>query len=355
MADGEPGPAAPLPSERLESSLRRWVAAGVITEEQAAAIRELEPADAGGVRGRATGSLLAEAFGYLGGALILIAAAMVTARYWNDLGTTARLLLGVLTAVLLLAGGALVPGSGAAPGRIRAVLWGASSLAAAAVVALGGDAARWSPEVIAMVASATLAGWSALLWALRPHLLQQVTAFAGAAGLLATATGQLPDARTLPALAVWALAMTWFVLAWGGLLRPRRGALLLAAVVAIVAAFPFTQHGPGIAFATVTVLALLAVAIGSQDLVLLGVASVGVLILVPRVVRHYLPGTIPAVLALLGCGVGLVAAAIWVARRDRGATQPRPWWRQAPPGLAVAASTGIVLVSTAVVLGAGTR
>ena len=85
----------------LASSLRAWVTAGLIDEDQAKAIlsHEAEPSDERRV------PLIAEVLGYLGGSLALIAAFILAGEFWPDLESWARLLLvGAGTAAFLAAG-----------------------------------------------------------------------------------------------------------------------------------------------------------------------------------------------------------------------------------------------------------
>ena len=99
----------------LDALLTRWVADGLVSAEQADAIRAAErdvpvvaqPELAGPpAPGR---SLLVEALGYLGGVVILVAAGLVTARFWNDLSEGGRVTLGALATVLLVGAGLRVP------------------------------------------------------------------------------------------------------------------------------------------------------------------------------------------------------------------------------------------------------
>ncbi|WP_214403811.1 DUF2157 domain-containing protein, partial [Pseudonocardia lacus] len=101
--------------------LRRWVDGGLITAEQAGRIRDAEgldgtaPRDAAGApagegapphRGA---SLVAEGLGYVGGALVLVAAVLIAGTFWDALGAGGRLALVLVAAGLLLGVGAAAP------------------------------------------------------------------------------------------------------------------------------------------------------------------------------------------------------------------------------------------------------
>src|SRR5690349_347994 len=108
------------PAVEVTALLRRWVEGGLITAEQAGRIRAAEgledpddrtapdptptptPAPAPG-RG---GSLVAEALGYVGGALVLVAAVLIAGTVWDALGPAGRLGLVLAATALLLGVGA---------------------------------------------------------------------------------------------------------------------------------------------------------------------------------------------------------------------------------------------------------
>src|SRR5512142_2065744 len=81
--------------ERLRAALDRLVAAGTITPAQAAAVRQEVASDgtAPGTRlARPTWTtVLAEIGGYVGGAFVFGAAAVLVSDNWKDLSTAARL------------------------------------------------------------------------------------------------------------------------------------------------------------------------------------------------------------------------------------------------------------------------
>src|SRR4051812_34892145 len=74
----------------LATRLQGWVGLGLITRAQADRILAVErgehPAPA-----RRPASILAEALGYVGGVLILVATAVLVGRFWADLSVTGRL------------------------------------------------------------------------------------------------------------------------------------------------------------------------------------------------------------------------------------------------------------------------
>ena len=105
----------------LATRLQGWVGLGLITRAQADRIMAVErgehPAPA-----RRPASILAEALGYVGGVLILVATAVLVGRFWADLGVTGRLVVTFGAVALLIGVGAVVATAGPG-GRLRAVLW----------------------------------------------------------------------------------------------------------------------------------------------------------------------------------------------------------------------------------------
>jgi len=115
-----------LDRRELSELVQHWVDAGIITDQQADEIRSdrglgqvlAEPAPAA-----ARGSLVAEALGYLGGAIMLVALGLAAGRFWPNLSLPVRLGVAATAAALLLAAGGFVQaGRGNAPDRLRSVL-----------------------------------------------------------------------------------------------------------------------------------------------------------------------------------------------------------------------------------------
>ncbi|MGH7562798.1 MAG: DUF2157 domain-containing protein, partial [Gemmatimonadota bacterium] len=89
----------------LEARLARWVRAGLVSEEQARAIRAAERAE--GVVPEES-SLAATALGYLGASVALVGGVVAASREWADVGTGSRLALAAGATLLLLAAGWVV-------------------------------------------------------------------------------------------------------------------------------------------------------------------------------------------------------------------------------------------------------
>ncbi|HEX6419826.1 MAG TPA: DUF2157 domain-containing protein [Acidimicrobiales bacterium] len=255
--DGPPG---------LASDLARWTDAGLLSDAQASAIVAWESDRAAAPPAPPSTSrvpIVAEALGYLGGALGVAGLGLVVARYWPDVPTVARVALSALVALALLAAGALVrEQADPALARLRWFLWlgsaGASALAAGVLVAdgLGADALA-----VAAAAGLAVAIHSGPLWWGHVRPLQQAAALGGLAVAAGTALAWL-TATGPGGLAVMAVGAGYLA---AGLRTSRpvttltvaAGAVTVAVGAAVVAG---GWEGPGLVLAVLAAFALLAVA-----------------------------------------------------------------------------------------------
>lgn len=343
----------------LRALVGHWVEAGLVTPEQAGLLLADagEQADTDHPRGPVSG-LLVEAFAYLGGVVVLVAATVLADRYWDEVARPLRLGLLALCAVLLLAAGAAVPQRLADAGaRLGSVLWLLSTAASCLLlVSAAGERQGWSGDDVALVASAGTAGYAWALWRRRPALLQHVVLFAAvlstAAGLAAHVDG---GGGSAVGVAVWGAAVCWSLLAWGGLLGPRAAGYALAAAGAVAGTVPTSEHDWGLLLGGLTVALVVAAAVLRADLVLLAVGAVGALVVLPVLVGRFLPGGVAAPLLLLVVGVALLAVAVRLSRRTvpRGPYAGRVRLPAATLLRAVGAAGVVALLSAAAVLALG--
>jgi hypothetical protein len=321
----------------LDALLDRWVADGLLSTDQAVAIRAVEPGMRVSARPAATPdrapastelrSLLTEALGYLGGVVILVAAGLVAARFWHDLSTGGRVALAAVATALLVAAGLRVPrGAGdlyTDPGRrLTAVLLGLGVVGTAVTLGLvGAEVLDLTGEGTALLTSAGAAFTGATLAWRRPSVVQQVATvvpLAVAAGVLASRLGADVFGT---GVAIWLVGPAWFALGALGLFGPRRADAPLAAAVCVAGAVTATSTDAGIALALATTVAVVALALAWRDLLLLGIGAVAAFLVLPPAVGAWFPGSLAAPIALLVVGVGLVVVAVTMARgglRHRG-------------------------------------
>jgi hypothetical protein len=256
----------------LASDLARWVADGLVSDDQAAAILVREQTRAAATVGapapvvpaRRGIPVVAEALGYLGVMLGVVGLVLIVARYWPDMATPWRVALSATGGLALLWAGALIPEqTDPALARLRWFLWLGSAAATAlcAAVLTADGFGTDSQEAVTAAAAGSAALHSGLLWSWHKRPLQQLTALGGlavfAGALVAGLTGGGPAGLT-----VWVIGVAYVVV---GL---RRGTplptltLATGAVTAVVGAAVLTGdwQAVGLAFSVVNALALLAVA-----------------------------------------------------------------------------------------------
>jgi hypothetical protein len=306
--------------DALRRDLRRWTEAGLITTEQATAIEASELAavsPAGSERGRVP--FVVEALGYVGGALAVVAGFIATADLWRDMSRGVLEGFAAAGCLVLLAGGAaLRSADDPAFGRLRSVLFLLSAACLAAFCALFGDDHRsddeWLVLVVALITAAYLLGLH--LW--HRSLLLVIALFvalAVAAGAFNVVIDGSDDAWRV-GLAVWLLAVVWSAGAGRvGALMPVDGVLLAGVGGAFVGAQLMMTRGLGHLVAVVTVTAVIVAGTILRRSWMLALGTLGVLIVVPQTATRFLPDAVGAPVAVFAVGAGLVAVAVWLARR----------------------------------------
>ena len=250
--------------------LDRWVAAGVLTAEQAEVVlaheRSVTPVPvstqhASTEPGRRRVPPVAEALGYLGGILAIVGIVLLVARYWPDMADGLRLGVGIVGMVVFVGAGCATPTAEAALLRLRWFLWLAATAAAGVVggvVAhdiLGFDSGPRDEWRVALGVTAGIAVVSAVLWAARERPVQQATMIGGAAW----AIGVSIDDLTHPGwagLAVWVLGLVAVAIGLGTGLPVRAVWMVVGSIVAVVGGAVTSDRwmGEGLLLALVTAL-----------------------------------------------------------------------------------------------------
>ncbi|GAA0808078.1 DUF2157 domain-containing protein [Spirilliplanes yamanashiensis] len=326
----------------IAALLDRWAADGVVTADQAERMRADLRAP-GRVPAR---PLVAEAMGYLGGAIVVAALGLLAGWFWADLTLAARLALVGAAALLVGGAGAAVPRRlGASGARLRAVLWLAACVALTGFLALlAADGFGWQRDAVTAFAAAVTAAVAGGLWAARPHAVQHAAFLLLVIVAAAACAALLPGNGTAAGVAVWAVGSAWAILGWGALVRPARFGLVLGAVAAMAGVAGLVGEPWGAALALVTLAAAVAGAVALRDLVLLAVAAVGTLNLLPAIVVQFFPSVLAVALVLLLVGLLLVAAAVLIGRRRSAVRhQDSRGLPVVPPSVAVGAAAFVVV------------
>lgn len=348
-------------------AIERWLAEGIISVEQAARMRadipQSPPDGAHGGSPVATpptsrAALVTEALGYLGGVIIVVALGLVVGGLWEEMSLGVRLaLIGVVTVVLLVAGVLIPARMGATGTRLRSVLWLASAAGLAALIGVAvSEWSTWSDEGVASCVALGTALYAAVLWWVNRHLLQHAATFIALLFGVTAVASLLPDVGALPGLAAWGIAAAWFALSWGGVIPGRQVGTVLGAVSMVIVMTGLMDEGWGVVLALGTVSALVALALTFRDLILLGIAAFGALMVLPPIMSRYFRGALAPALVLLSVGILLVVAAVVTARR-RGQAAPgeEPRWATGTRRAGASIAAVIVAAVATIVLVAGLR
>lgn len=225
-----------------ERRLDDWVASGLVSADQAAAIRAHEDATSGRV------PLLLEGIGYLGVVLVLFAGGMVLAPVWEAMSDLNRIVVLVLINSGLVAGGIAVHTSDEpAAKRLREVLWlGSLVLTGTTTGWVAGGVLDWSVETVGLaIGLLTLVQAVVMHVGLREGVLTQVGAHVSLIMTVEFAIGVADsDAATMVyGIVAVVIGAAWFLAGATDRLQPPRIALVLGAIT--------TSAGAAITFADV--------------------------------------------------------------------------------------------------------
>ena len=213
--------------EHLEKELHEWVKEGLISTKESQAIlsheaaqhREIVPAislpEQLGLEPKRIPAV-AEALGYLGGALVVVGLVLAATRYWPDISVVTRLVVtGAITAVLITAGVLVREKADPALARFRWFLWLASSATTVFfAVVLSREQFHNGAKTAVLIAALAGAIESGILWGGRNRPLQQFV-FVGALATAAGAAGAnlFPTSPVGPmGFAVWIVGAAFLVI-----------------------------------------------------------------------------------------------------------------------------------------------
>lgn len=333
----------------LEAQLDRWVDAGLLDRDQAAAIAAHEAAhepthEAAHVRPAATSPSPppppsaapseqpaptrrvagAEAVGYVGAALVVGALSRLLAELWGTLTVGGKLALVALATVLAFgAAAALQREARPAVTRLTSVLLAVGVLGTAWFVGLVAAEVLDTGEVVVVVAASGAASVVAVglhLW--RRRGLGQVVALVSLVVLSMSAL-QLPALPPSPAwsgLLLWGLGVAWLLAGRGGWIPPATLAGVLGGLTALVGSQVASVDDPRLLWLLVGVAtagALVGLALVADALHHLVVGSLGLFVFVPQVVFELFGDAIGGPAALLVVGLLLVVLAVGLGRAGR--------------------------------------
>jgi uncharacterized membrane protein len=318
-----------LSADELHRMLVRWQGEGLLDATEVDRIEAVEAARAETPEppsqpGPGGGSLIGEALGYAGAALITAAAIVLITRDWARLAFAAQVAITGGAAAVFLAAGFLVPARMADPGRrLRAVLWvGSTAMAFATWLLVSGkDGFDWSNRAMLVFAAALASVQAGLLWWRSRALPQHLATFAALALLIVGACRYVPGMGDRPAgaLGVLALGAVWVVLARFDIVHPQVVASLVGAFVAVTAAQFTTDWTWGAVLVLAVAAGFIGFAVWQRSLPILGIGTYAALMGVPAAVDKLFPGSTNIAFGLMFTGVVLVASALWITRRHKAA------------------------------------
>lgn len=311
--------------------LEAWVEQGLISREQAVAIREYEDRTQEPERpllshGRVP--LVTEALGYLGIGVAAAALVILLAEDWTTFPLGTRLAATFIsTVVFIMAGWLLRTSDEPAFARFGSVLWALAVASAAwftGILMVDGVEADDAVAAFTVGAVTTLIATS--LYAMRREVLQLIVLAAGSATLVIGLV-QLPldtgdTAAVQVGIALWVLALVWLTLTYRGVLVPRALAYGLGAFAALMGPDGWVTGGGepiggGLLLGLVTSFTLIAASVWLRENVLLVFGSIGAFGYLLGSLKHFFGDTMGMPLVLLTTGVILLVVAFLTMRLRR--------------------------------------
>jgi hypothetical protein len=271
-------------------------------------------------RGPVPRALIAELAAYVGGPIALAGVGLVVARHAVGIGGQAVIVAVVFAAFVAL--GAAVGDRRPATLRLRSVAWFGAVLAWTAFVQvlLFGVAGTEPSRGLAVLDALAVGAVAAVVWWLCRRTLQQVAVFVVAVAIVVAITLPTPSLlgfdTTTTGLVLWILGLLWFAAGARRLLHPRRAALVLGAVAAVVAPVYLLRQESlaGEIIGLVTAIGFLLAGDRLEDRAVEGVAIAGVVIGSGAIVSEHLGGSEPGAWIALAAGVALLGIAVALAR-----------------------------------------
>lgn len=289
---------------------------------------------------------LAELAGYVGGALVVAAAALFIADRWLELTLAERLgLLGVVALLLAAAGvvaamtrgglAALRAGHDAVRRHLASVLLTAAAATAAAtvmvwiidVVERRGTESEEGP-LIGLGGSLTLIVLATGGYLIAPSLVGQFAIALGTAYAVPFLYDSVGDIELVPlGLTYLAVGAIWLVMAERGVWRETLPARLVGAVMVLVGAqVPASSETPWVGYLVTVVLAAVAFTlyVARRAWPYLAVGVLGVTLAVPEALMDWTEGSLGTAGVLLVAGVALLGASLFGLRlhKEAGLTGP---------------------------------
>lgn len=300
----------------LEDHVRDWVAHGLISDEQAGAIRHFEHVDEPAAPQRLT--VVAEVASYLGSVIAFAGGAAIVGPNWDRIGLVGHLLLAAtIAAIGFVVGSWLVRQAESGTVRLGCFLWvvgtGGVALATGAVVNQIDPADEgWFGVVIGLPILAI----GLALWRNLDRPLQLVTSVVGAFIVISGINGLVDLSVWITSPLLWAASLVFGTLAALGQLRPRTVALVIAAGGLMVGSLSLAEASERVAaiVAVVTASGIVSAALVDRSWPLVAVGLLAFFIAITTMMQTVLQGMAARLVAVL---LGLVLVAVVALRAQR--------------------------------------
>jgi hypothetical protein len=318
------GPPAATDGGELRRVLVRAVARSDLTREQAESILRAElgegadlaiPAPSSRLR-----SLVAEALGYVGAALAMVAVFIVIAEFWADLESWSRVALPAVFSVAFTVAGAYVRATDGAIARLGSFLWLLATIGAALTMTVAGEEVlELEGELTGVLTGAVGASVGAVLWWFRREALQQVGTFAGLVIAIMAGFALIdPELSAWSGLAVWGLGIGWGLLTWAELVPPRTAGWVLSGLAALAGPLLLVgDHSWALWLGLLTAAGAVAASVAIGHTVLLALGVLGLFGYVPPTVFEFFGEALGPPVALLITGAILIGISIALTRLPR--------------------------------------
>ena len=304
----------------VDDHLRRWSEAGVVDAATSERIREFEREE----RTRPTAAKgaglpsVTEAVLYLGVAVVVAGAIVLTAENWRDLESWARIAALAVPAALTFAAGIALRSLDQPQYRRAADLaWLATVALAAGAAAVVSEEADADDSLSTLFLGATATVVAAALWAANPRTLQ-LMALGGGLFMLATGLGGAVDdsGPIVVGMALFGVGGFALALAETGLLQPKPVGQAIFGTFAILGPFIAGVDG-SVLWAELMVFAvgagLVGLAVRRNAFVYMVIAVAGMFLGLITFVFEHLSDTIGVALSLLLCGAAIIGGVLLLA------------------------------------------
>jgi len=305
----------------LAEALSRAVTSGIISVEQADAIRR-EEAERAGVTRHGAGEipLVTEVLAYVGAMLAAGALAVLLGKHWSSLGIAGHLSAEALVTVVLLVGGWMLRDTREpAFERLAGVLWLLSAIAFGGLVAIFGvDVWKPAATTTVLTACASTVVYAGALWAWRPRAPQVLALWAACLATVIASLVQVDATASAAVLVPWAFGLAWIGLTRLGALRPPATSYALGALPVLAAPFA-TDFGWPLILGLVSAGAVMAASIWLRRTELLFMGAVALFFYVLRLGIQYFAPALGLPVSLLVAGLALIGIALLTAHMYRSA------------------------------------